>query len=45
MEQEPDALGVPWSPTAAALTIPKNETKARLILHGVRASQRQWVGG
>ena len=43
--QEADALGVPWSPTAAAFTIPKNETKARLILHGVRANQRHWEGG
>ena len=39
------ALGIPWSPTAVAFTIPKNETKARLILHGVRANQRQWEGG
>ena len=31
--QEADALGIPWSPTATAFTIPKNETKARLILH------------
>ena len=44
-KQEADALGIPWSPTAAAFTIPKNETKARLILHGVRANQRQWEGG
>ena len=43
--QEADALGIPWSPTAAAFTIPKNETKTRLILHGVRANQRQWEGG
>ena len=43
--QEADALGIPWSPTATAFTIPKNETKARLILHGVRANQRQWEGG
>ena len=42
---EADALGIPWSPTAAAFTIPKNETKARLILHGVRANLRQREGG
>ena len=44
-KQEADALGIPWSPTAAAFTIPQNETEARLILHGVRANQRQWEGG
>ena len=38
---EVDALGIPWSPTAAAFTMPKNETKVRLILHGVRANVRQ----
>ena len=42
---EADALGIPWSPMAAAFTIPKNETKARLILHGVRATLRQREGG
>ena len=44
-KQEADALGIPWSPTAAAFTNPKNETKVQLILHGVRANQRQWEGG
>ena len=34
---EADALGILWSPTVAAFTIPNNETKAGLILHGVRA--------
>ena len=43
--EEADDLGVPWSPTATAFTIPTNETKVQLIVHGVRANLRQWEAG
>ena len=39
-----DALGIPWSPTGTAFTIPTNGTKAWLILHTVRANENGRVG-